>query len=198
MAKFFARVKFAGRGSTSTLRLFLSSNASLGKTHYETLGVPTFASKKEIRNAYIDKSKQYHPDSDPSDPSLHQKFVAVQLAYDVLSSDKKRGAYDHDIGRTELRDYIHGTRQQTPRPPWANRPKKDAFESERQQRQSEQQQSQQSVPDRLKRRLKLTFRNIRILYKAYEPDRYQKIGFFIYTIIWIYTIDLCLHLWRKD
>jgi len=70
---------------------------NLNKSHYETLDVPTSASKKDIRNAYIQKSKLYHPDHDPSDPSLHAKFVAIQEAYDILSSDTKRKEYDSGV-----------------------------------------------------------------------------------------------------
>ena len=35
----------------------LSTSSNLNKSHYETLGVPSSASKKEIRDAYIEKSK---------------------------------------------------------------------------------------------------------------------------------------------
>lgn len=56
--------------------------------------MPTSASKKEIKDGYIRNSKLYHPDNDPSDPTLHEKFLAVQEAYDVLSSDLKRKEYD--------------------------------------------------------------------------------------------------------
>jgi len=75
-------------------RLFSMNNGPCFKSHYEVLGVPTSATKKEIRDGYIKNSKLYHPDNDPSDPTLHQKFVAVQQAYDILSSDEKRQAYD--------------------------------------------------------------------------------------------------------
>jgi len=73
---------------------YLSTNSKSSKSYYETLDLMSSASKKEIRDAYIKKSKLCHPDHDPSDPTLHAKFVAVQEAYDVLSSDVKRKEYD--------------------------------------------------------------------------------------------------------
>jgi len=75
----------------------LSTSSNLNKSHYETLGVPSSASKKEIRDAYIEKSKLCHPDNDPSDSTLHVKFVAVQEAYDILSTDAKRKEYDFSV-----------------------------------------------------------------------------------------------------
>jgi len=79
-------------------RPFSVNHGPCFKSHYEVLGVSTSATKKEIRDGYIKNSKLCHPDNDPSDPTLHQKFLAVQQAYDILSSDEKRHAYD--AGRT--------------------------------------------------------------------------------------------------
>jgi len=85
-------------GQTSTTKLLFrrlfSTNSTCFKSHYEVLGVPTSASKKDIKDGYIRNSKLYHPDNDPSDPTLHEKFLAVQEAYDVLSNDIKRKEYD--------------------------------------------------------------------------------------------------------
>jgi len=72
----------------------LATSSNLNKSHYEILGVPSSASKKEIRDAYIEKSKLCHPDHDPLDSTLHVKFLAVQEAYDILSTDTKRKEYD--------------------------------------------------------------------------------------------------------
>ncbi|MBN3273154.1 DNJC4 protein, partial [Polyodon spathula] len=37
---------------------------------------------------------QLHPDSDPSNPSLHSRFVALSEAYQVLSKESSRRQYD--------------------------------------------------------------------------------------------------------
>lgn len=81
----------------SSLARFFGTTSELKKSHYETLDVPSTASKKEIRDAYIRLSKLNHPDHDPSDPSLHSKFVAIQEAYDTLSSVLKRKEYDVNV-----------------------------------------------------------------------------------------------------
>lgn len=94
MTKLVSSAKLAGCSSMIVRRFFSAHASSTRKSHYETLNVTANASKKEIRDAYIKKSKLYHPDNDPSDPSLHEKFVAIQEAYDVLSSDQKRREYD--------------------------------------------------------------------------------------------------------
>jgi len=93
MTNFLTCMKLYRRTSTA-LHRFISTESSLRKSHYETLDIPSSASQKEIRDAYIEKSKLCHPDNDPSDPTLHQKFLAVQQAYDALSSEVKRQEYD--------------------------------------------------------------------------------------------------------
>lgn len=63
------------------------------RDYYEVLGVNKTASKDEIRSAYRKLAKQYHPDIN-HDPDAPKKFEEVQEAYDVLSDDNKKAAYD--------------------------------------------------------------------------------------------------------
>ncbi|KAJ1546158.1 hypothetical protein HK405_007344 [Cladochytrium tenue] len=60
---------------------------------YDVIGVSKTASAAEIKKAYYQKAKELHPDSN-KDPSAKDKFVELQSAYEVLSDDKKRAAYD--------------------------------------------------------------------------------------------------------
>jgi len=62
--------------------------------HYETLGVPRTASAEEIRKAYRELARKYHPDLHPDDESAKEKFKKVQTAFDVLNDQSKREMYD--------------------------------------------------------------------------------------------------------
>lgn len=64
-----------------------------GKDFYDILGVNKRANDKEIKSAYRQLSKQYHPDKNQS-PEAHDKFVEIGEAYEVLSNKEKRSNYD--------------------------------------------------------------------------------------------------------
>jgi DnaJ-class molecular chaperone len=60
---------------------------------YEVLGVSKPATKQQIKSAYRKMELQYHPDRNKATDS-EAKFKEVNEAYQVLSDDKKRQAYD--------------------------------------------------------------------------------------------------------
>ena len=61
---------------------------------YATLGVSRDASQDEIKKAHRKLALKYHPDKNPDDDVAREKFKRIQEAYDVLSDEEKRGAYD--------------------------------------------------------------------------------------------------------
>ena len=59
---------------------------------YAVLGVSRNATQDEIKKAYRQKAKQYHPDLHPDDPSAAQKMNEVNEAYDLLQHPEKMKA----------------------------------------------------------------------------------------------------------
>lgn len=61
---------------------------------YEVLGVAKDASEDDIKKAYRKLAMKYHPDRNPDDKTAEEKFKEVKEAYEILSDEQKRGAYD--------------------------------------------------------------------------------------------------------
>ena len=62
------------------------------KCHYQILGVSKTATSKELRKAYLDKAKLYHPDTNPDDATLHSKFLEIDEAYHAIVGIRQKGA----------------------------------------------------------------------------------------------------------
>lgn len=73
----------------------LSTTANL----YSMLGVSFDGSSADIKRAYKELARRYHPDVNP--PETHdactQKFVAVQQAYEILSNPSRKAEYDYAL-----------------------------------------------------------------------------------------------------
>ncbi|HZR94709.1 MAG TPA: molecular chaperone DnaJ [Gaiellaceae bacterium] len=66
----------------------------MAQSLYDTLGVSKTASADEIKKAYRKLARQYHPDKNAGDKAAEERFKEIQTAYDVLSDEEKRKAYD--------------------------------------------------------------------------------------------------------
>ncbi|MEJ2746136.1 MAG: DnaJ domain-containing protein, partial [bacterium] len=64
------------------------------KDPYEILGVKKNAGADEVKRAYRNLAKKYHPDANPGNKVAEEKFKEVSQAYDVLSDPQKRKQYD--------------------------------------------------------------------------------------------------------
>jgi molecular chaperone DnaJ len=62
--------------------------------YYQLLGVDKNASKDEIKKSYRKLAMKYHPDRNPGDKEAERNFKKVTEAYEVLSDDQKKAAYD--------------------------------------------------------------------------------------------------------
>lgn len=62
--------------------------------YYKILNVPTNADSEEIKRAYRNLAKKYHPDKNSEDSYAEEKFKQINEAYSVLSDTQKRNDYD--------------------------------------------------------------------------------------------------------
>ena len=70
--------------------------AASSDSHYDTLGVSQDATLDEIRKAYRKLALKFHPDKHPQElrAEAERRFIEIGAAYEVLSDDQKRAAYD--------------------------------------------------------------------------------------------------------
>ena len=64
------------------------------RDYYEILGVNKDASEEEIKKSYRKLAMKYHPDRNPDNPKSEAQFKEAKEAYEMLSDDQKRAAYD--------------------------------------------------------------------------------------------------------
>lgn len=64
------------------------------KDYYKILGVNKNAPLDEIKKAYRELAKKFHPDKNPGDKSAEEKFKDIAEAYEVLKDPDKRKKYD--------------------------------------------------------------------------------------------------------
>jgi len=95
--------------------------------YYKTLGLKENATQDEIKSAYRKLAQKYHPDApgvteelkklktneekDALNKEMQKKFAEISAAYEVLSDQKKREAYDSgvDEGSFDFGDSIFGS-----------------------------------------------------------------------------------------
>jgi curved DNA-binding protein len=89
--------------------------------YYNILGVSKTASSEEIKRAYRQKAKQHHPDMPDGDA---ETFKQINEAYEVLSNNNKRSAYDNPNAGSSFnsQDFSRGFN------PFADTPFSDIFE----------------------------------------------------------------------
>jgi len=85
------------------------------KDYYAILGVKRNASEREIKQAYRQLARKYHPDVNPSDKSTEAKFKQINEAYEVLSDKENRKKYDQFGDQWQYADqFARAGWQQTP------------------------------------------------------------------------------------
>ncbi len=81
----------------------VSAKAKFVNTYYAIFGLYPSASEVEIRRAYRELSKRYHPDTTDLAPEIATaKFQKLNEAYGTLSSPQRRALYDLKIGYSRI------------------------------------------------------------------------------------------------
>ena len=75
-----------------------TSRSMAEKDYYEILGVKKTATEAELKKAYRDLAKKYHPDKNKGNKDAESRFKEISEAYAVLSDKEKREQYDR-LGR---------------------------------------------------------------------------------------------------
>jgi tetratricopeptide (TPR) repeat protein len=70
------------------------------QTHYQVLRLTSNASPNQIKNAFRQLARQYHPDLNPNTPEADAAFRRISLAYEVLSNPSQRIQYDLELKRS--------------------------------------------------------------------------------------------------
>jgi len=64
------------------------------RDYYEALGLQKDASDDEIKKAFRQLAKKFHPDMNPGNKRAEERFKEINEAYEVLSDSDKKGRYD--------------------------------------------------------------------------------------------------------
>lgn len=75
-------------------------------TYFEILGVSQAATEQEIKRAYKQKAKLYHPDLNKS-PDAHSKFLLLKKAYEVLINHKRKYSHKSSFNSNKPNPYYY-------------------------------------------------------------------------------------------
>ena len=74
-------------------------------SHYTTLDISSNASPSEIKLAYRQLVKKYHPDVNPNNKASEEHFKKIQQAYYILSDNNRRDHYDQLQLKNKIRHH---------------------------------------------------------------------------------------------
>ncbi len=84
---------------------------------YTILGVSKGASQQDIKSAYRKLAKKHHPDANPGDAKIEEKFKEISAAYNILGDEKQKARYDRgeidEAGQEKMSGFGGGGRTRT-------------------------------------------------------------------------------------
>lgn len=136
------------------------------RNYYEFLGVSPDATFEEIKNAFREKAKQYHPDLNLENQQAEDRFKKINEAYETLSDNEKRKRYDAGLKDKPKEKLIEQKQQQD----------KNAEENKERQGEQEGQEERETRMRREQEALLTPFEKFTeaVYYKAIIPLRYFK------------------------
>lgn len=78
----------------NSIRSISTAINNYAKNHYEVLGISPKATQAEIKSAYYNLSKIYHPDKNEGSSEAAIKFRDITSAYEILGNVRTRRLYD--------------------------------------------------------------------------------------------------------
>lgn len=82
------------------------------KDYYKLLGINKEASSEEIKKAFRQLARKYHPDVNPGDKEAEEKFKEINEAFQVLGNAEKKQQYDQYGSSTFSAEDLRGFRSQ--------------------------------------------------------------------------------------
>ncbi|MCX7820497.1 MAG: DnaJ domain-containing protein [Brevinematales bacterium] len=77
------------------------------KTYYDILGISNEANVKEIKRAFRELAKRFHPDVGKQKGKDYSKiFEEITVAYSILSDEEKRKIYDESLKKTQKPNFL--------------------------------------------------------------------------------------------
>ncbi|KAI4344956.1 hypothetical protein L6164_012130 [Bauhinia variegata] len=97
--KFPSRIGFVSLRAKAAVNDGFVTAAPAELSFYELLGISESGSLPEIKQAYKQLARKYHPDVSPPDrvEEYTKRFIQVQEAYETLSDPRRRAIYDRDM-----------------------------------------------------------------------------------------------------
>ena len=85
----------------------------MAKSYFTILGISPNATVDEIRSAYRQLAKEFHPDHYTGSS---ERFRDIQEAYSVLGDRRRRRKYEHSIRKVPIKTPLRPTRHSKPEP----------------------------------------------------------------------------------